>query len=145
MTHPKTLAKFVQLQDSKNGFWYLQRLGASKRDVDHNHNKHQLYNTLCTIMISPWQANKLAQPLFHTISPMATKEGYLMQYLPQYHIKAKAAIAPFVNCHPAGLAPSIATTPSMARQIILATQLASMAPHPQDKFNKLFRLQFTGP
>jgi len=49
-----------------------------------------------------------------------------------------------VNCHAAGPEPSIATTPSMVRQIQPISHLASTV-HYQEDLDKVFRLQFKEP
>jgi len=95
-------------------------------------------------MIPHWQANKPAQPLFHAISPMVTKGGYLVRYLPQHCIKARAAIAAIATHHPAGPTPPIVTNPSTARTNRPVSHLAASVP-PQDDLDTVFRLKFTMP
>jgi len=51
-----------------------------------------MYQTLQDITLPFGMANSLGKPLFHAISPMATKEGYLVRYLPQYTTQAQAVI-----------------------------------------------------
>jgi len=63
------------------------------KGFNHPHMTHPLYNFLWDMKLSHWLATESAQPLFHNISPMETKEGYLVRYLPQYGAQAHAAIA----------------------------------------------------
>jgi len=51
-----------------------------------------VYQTLQDIALPSGMANSFGKPLFHAISPMATKEGYLVRYLPQYTTQAQAMI-----------------------------------------------------
>jgi len=127
VTNPETCAKVMQLQAlQEQSLALTETRRIHKGNLDNNHNMHQVYDILQAMTISSWQAHKPAQPLFHAISPMATKEGYLVRYLPQYCHKVQAAIAALVNCSPAGLASSIVTTPSLIRQIKPDTSIASM-------------------
>jgi len=52
-----------------------------------------VYNTFRKMTTSASQKNQPGKPLFHAISRMAKNEGYIVQYLPQYSIQARAAIA----------------------------------------------------
>jgi len=145
VTNPETLAKVVQLHALQERFLAsteTRRIYEGECAMDHH--TPNLVDTLRAMTISSWQANKQAQPLFHAISPMVTKGGYLVRYLPQHRIKARAALAPFVQCHPAGPERPIATTPAMDRQIQPVNHPASLG-HPQDNLDKLFRLQFIVP
>jgi len=134
---PETLAKAVQLQALQEWFFAsTETRWIHKEGFDNNHNKWQLYNTLCTMRFSSWQVSKPDQPLFHTISPMETKGRYLMHYLPQYWIKKWAAIAQIMTHNPAGPATSSATTlpmdsPKPVNQYVLTV------PNPQTKSIKL--------
>ncbi len=145
VTNPETLAKVVQLQALQERFLTsTETRWIHEGECNTDHHMPNLYDTVWAMTISPWQANKQAQPLFHAISPMVTKGEYLVWYLPQHCIKAWAAIAMLVNCHAAGPEPSIATTPSMVRQIQPISHLASTV-HYQEDLDKVFRLQFKEP
>ena len=143
LTNPETLAKVVQLQALQAHFLAsTETRQIEEGELDH---KPSLYNNLQAMMIPHWQANKPAQPLFHAISPMVNKGGYLVHYLPQHRIKAQAAIAAIATRHPAEPTPPIIANCSMARPIQPVPHLASTGPHPQADIDNAFRLQFTMP
>jgi len=56
-----------------------------------------IYQTLRDIALPSGLANSSGKPLFHAISPMATKEGYLVHYLPQYTTQAQAVITQLLD------------------------------------------------
>jgi len=69
-------------------------------------------------------ANHSAKPLFHAISPMANKEGYLVRYLPQYSTQARAVLAQFVkqpSKEPKDSAIPVLTSLTQTPQLITAT------------------------
>jgi len=57
-----------------------------------------VYQTLQDIALPSGIASSFGtKPLFHAISPMTTKEGYLVRYLPQYTTQAKAVLTQLSN------------------------------------------------
>ncbi len=72
-----------------------------------------------------WSDIKADLPLFHAISPMATKDGYLVQYLPQYRAQVWVALAQLPNMHttrPPNLATRSTTVPPTPIPLTLAPQ-----------------------
>jgi len=72
------MTKLLNSRTLRHSFWH---------GVNQPHTSLPLYTILQAMMVAHWSATKLTQPLFHAISPMATKDGYLVQYLPQYATK----------------------------------------------------------
>jgi len=117
-------------------------------NISHCHNLPlPLYDTLRAMKLSHLMAAKLAQSLFHAISPMATKDGYLVRYLPQYTTQARAAIAKLPHQVPRMLiAPAVTiTTATMPLQPHPSSTGATIIPSLQDVLNRLFEIRFTEP
>jgi len=113
VTNPETCAKVMQLQALQALFLASMETRRNHKGNSNNHYMHQMYDILWNMTISPWQAHKPDQPLFHAIHPMATKDGLPCEIstilLPQslsYHCLIGER-------HLAGLASLIATTPSL--------------------------------
>jgi len=144
-TNSMTLANALQLQELQEQFLAAtETRWIHNAEGDNRHNKQQLYDTLCAMQISSWQMDKPDQPLFHAVSPMATKGGYLMHYLPQYQIKARAVVAQFTNHKQAGTALSSVTTLPMAG-LKPVNQCVPTVNHLHGKLKKTFRRLFTVP
>jgi len=106
-----------------------------------------MYNTLRAMKLSHWMAAKSAQPLFHAISPMATKDGYLVRYLPQYATQARAAIAKLLNQFPRRpIAPAVTVTTTITPlQPQPSSTGATTTPSLQDVLDKWFEIRFVKP
>jgi len=65
--------------------------------VPNSSNPDLVYQTLRDMTLPSGLANLAGKPLFHAISPMATKEGYLVQYLLQYSNQAQTIIAQLLD------------------------------------------------
>jgi len=144
-TNSVTLANALKLQELQERFLAAtETRRIHNAEGDNSHNKRQLYDTLRAMLISSWQADKPDQPLFHAVSPMATKGGYLVRYLPQYRIKARAVVAQFTTHKPAGTALSSITNLPMDG-LKPVNQCAPTVNHLHDKLEKAFRRLFTVP
>jgi len=56
------------------------------------HTLQQVYIILQAFTSLPSQ-DKPVQPLFHAVSPMINKDGYVIQYLPQHCCQARSVLA----------------------------------------------------
>jgi len=102
-----------------------------------------LYDILRDMKLSQWLATKSDQPLFHAISPMATKDGYLVRYLPQYGAQACEAIAKLPHQHTRRPTVLKGLTTAMPLQSNPNYTGATTAPSPQEALDKLFATRFT--
>jgi len=84
LTNADAYDKALKLQNLQAQFLARTKTHWIRDDgVNQPHTSLPLYTILQAMMVAHWSATKLTQPLFHTISPMATKDRYLVQYLPQ--------------------------------------------------------------
>jgi len=101
------------------------------------------YQTLRDMILPSGLANRSDKPLFHAISAMVNKEGYLVRYLPQYSTQAQAAIAHLedkFSKQPTDLAPP---TPSTQNLPSIIAQPA--APSSLEKIDRWIGLRFCTP
>jgi len=111
----------------------------------HSHMTHPLYDTLWDMKLSHWLDTKSEQPLFHAISPMATKDGYLVRYLPQYGAQAHVAIDKLPHQTARRPTALMVVIPAMSLQPNPTITGAATAVSPQDALDKLFKTRFTKP
>jgi len=88
-----TSAQVTQLTNCQGCFLTHIKTNRILQAVHNPCNLDLVYQTLWDMTLPSGLANLLGKPLFHAISPMVTKEGYLVQYLPQYCTQAQAVIA----------------------------------------------------
>jgi len=104
-----------------------------------------LYNTLRAMKLSHWMAAKLAQPLFHAISPITTKDGNLVRYLPQYATQACAAIAKLLHQFCRRPIALVVTVTTMTTPLQPHTSSTGEKKSLQDVLDRLFEIMFLQP
>ena len=100
-----------------------------------------VYQTLHAMTVPSGLANCMGKPLFHAISPMATKEGYLVCYLPQYKTQAQTVIAQLSK----SLMKQPAAPVSKAPTGPLITSVPTTVPSPLRELDTWIGLQFCAP
>jgi len=102
-----------------------------------------LYNTLRKMTTLTSQTNQPKKPLFHAISRMEKNEGYIVRYLPQYSVQARAAIAQLSDrtCPKDPIIqPWCKTTPSVSQINTIPTAIGH-----SEEIEKRIRTQFCNP
>jgi len=147
LTNLDAYDKAIWLQSIQAKFLERTKTHWIRDNVSHSHNSPlPLYDTLRAMKLSHWMAAKSAQPLFHAISPMATKDGYLVRYLPQYATQAHAAIAKLSHQVPRmPIAPAVTITTTTTLQPHSSSKGATTTSSLQDALDRLFEIRFTEP
>jgi len=113
------------------------------KDSDSPNLSLPLYDTLRAMKLAHWSAAKSAQSLFHAISPMATKDGYLVRYLPQYATQARAAITKLFHQYPRKPFAPVVMKMAWPSQPNPSSTGATTVFSPQDALDQLFTTRFT--
>jgi len=92
-----TFDQVTQLSNCQARFLAHTKTSRILQAVPNSCNPDFVYQTLRDMTLPSGLANLAGKPLFHAISPMATKEGYLVRYLPQYSNQARAVLAQLSN------------------------------------------------
>jgi len=95
-TNTATHNTIIQLQASQARFLALMETCRIPGGIKTN--EPLGYDTLKDMRLPTQLAGKLDQKLFHAISPMANKEGYLVRYSMQYRINARAVLDQIAQC-----------------------------------------------
>jgi len=90
---PAECTKASQFQTMQASF--LAKIETQKVSISPNtiHNPQQVYATFQTFNASSNQSTQFTQPIFHAVSPLEHKEGYIIRYLSQHCLQACNAIA----------------------------------------------------
>jgi len=92
-----THGQVFQMTNRQACFLAYTKTSRIPRAVPDASNLDHMFQTLRDMTLPSGMATHSAKPLFHAISPMANKEGYLVRYLPQYSTQARAVLAQFVK------------------------------------------------
>jgi len=93
MANSTTYDQVTQLTNCQTCFLAYTKTSRILQAVTNPCKLDLVYQTLHDMTLPSGLASLPSKPLFHAISPMVNKEGYLVQYLPQYSTQAQAVIA----------------------------------------------------